>query len=301
MVMLGNNRLLPSMRALAAFEAAARTGSFTAAAAELSVTQGAVSRQIKVLEANLGAALFMRENMGIALTSVGEAYVRDVTEALARIRGATLRTLSDRGGGNLNLAVLPTLCSRWLIPRLPAFTVSHPGVTVNLSTRLRPFDFTKDEFDAAILIGGPDWPGLVSELLMTEQVVPVCSPRFAAEHTVDSPADIAKLPLLHIATRPRAWLEWFAAQGLDLDRTTGMHLEQFGMIAQAAGAGLGIALLPRFLVEPETTRGELVVALDAPVISSQAYYLVYPDGRLENAPLRLFRDWLLTLAPDDGG
>ncbi len=291
--MIADTRLLPSMRALAAFEAAARTGSFSAAAAELSVTQGAVSRRIKTLEADLGTALFVRKNLGIALTAAGETYLREVAAALTQIRGATLRALPARGGGNLDLAVLPTLCSRWLIPRLPEFTALHPGITVNLSTRLRPFDFSREDFDAAILVGGPHWSGAVSELLMEEQVVPICSPEFAARHRIESAADIAKLPLMHIATRPQAWREWFAACGFEAKGTPGMHLEQFGMIAQAAKAGLGVALLPRFLMEPEIARGELVVALDAPVTSSQAYYFVYPDSRV---PVQVFRDWLLAVA-----
>jgi LysR family glycine cleavage system transcriptional activator len=290
--------LIPSLGALQAFEAAARHGSFTRAAEELSLTQGAVSRQVAVLEDMLGVALFERVRQRVSLTEAGSAYAQEVRESLSRIASATLATMTLRGaGGTLALAILPTFGTRWLIPRLPEFFQRHPEITINFATRIRPFDFGREGLDAAIHFGDPVWPGAQMHRLMGETIVPVASPALLEREAIGEPADVLRVPLLHQSTRPRAWAEWLEAQGVDPRRSImGPVFEQFVMVAQAAVAGLGMAIVPRFLVEEELRSGQLAVAFDRPVESRQAYWLVYPEEKRDRAPVRAFRDWLLEAA-----
>ena len=157
--MLHARRFLPSLSLLSAFEAAARTGSVTIAARELDLTQSAVSRQIRALENQLGVELFVRERQTIRLTLAGDAYAREIREALRRISTASLNLRANPDGGTLTLAVLPAFGSRWLMPRLAGFLEHHRGMSVNLVTRLSPFDFKLDSIDAAIHFGDSIWPG----------------------------------------------------------------------------------------------------------------------------------------------
>ncbi|MCP8938796.1 transcriptional regulator GcvA [Alsobacter sp. SYSU M60028] len=286
---------VPSLGALQALEAASRHGSFTRAAEELNLTQGAVSRQIALLESELGVRLFERVRQRVALTPAGEAYAGQVREALVRLSAATLSIMTHRGaGGVLSLAILPTFGTRWLIPRLPEFFRQHPEITINFATRIRPFDFASEDLDAAIHFGEANWPGAVAHRLMGETIVPVASPALVAQAGVREPRDLLALPLLQQVTRPRGWAEWLTSQGLGSEKTIpGPVFEQFAMVAQAAQAGLGAAIVPRFLVEEELKAGTLVIPFDRPVESAQAYYLVYPRERRDRPPVAAFRDWLL--------
>ncbi len=169
--------LLPSVAALTAFESAGRHLSFSRAAAELHLTQGAVSRQIRQLEEMIGLDLFERVNQRVFLTDAGAAYLKDVRGILDELAGATRRVMASAGGGGvLDLAVLPTFATRWLMPRLPDFLAKYPGVTVNFTVRLEPFSFADDPCDAAIHHGEPTWPGAICLHLCDEAVVPVASP-----------------------------------------------------------------------------------------------------------------------------
>lgn len=278
---------------LCAFEASSRLQSFTEAAAELHLTQSAVSRQIRALEDLLGSQLFVRERQTIRLTTAGQAYAQEIREALDRISQATLGFRANPRGGTLNLAVLPTFGTRWLAPRLSKFFRAHPGVTVNLSTRLEPFDFRAEGLDAAVHFGAPVWPGAELEPLMAETVVPACSPAFKRRHKLARPSDLLGVPLLHVSTRPNAWQEWFKAKAVATQKVPGMFVDQFAMAAQAAIAELGIALLPRFLMEPEFTSRALVEAIpQGAVESASRYYLVWPSSRSNYPPLRTFSEWL---------
>ncbi|MBB4038451.1 LysR family glycine cleavage system transcriptional activator [Microvirga flocculans] len=286
-------RFLPSMSLLRAFEAAARLQSFTAAAAELNLTQGAISRQIRVLEELLGSNLFLRERQTVRLTSAGETYAREIREALKRISSATLSFRANPKGGTLNLAILPTFGTRWLTPRLPRFLSANPGITVNLATRLAPFDFNLEQADAAIHFGAPDWPGAELELLMSETVVPVCSPSLLDAYKFERPGDLLKAPLLHLVSRPDAWEHWFEAQDALTEPLHGMLFDQLATAAQAAISGLGIALLPAFLIEDELKRRDLVPAIDLPMRSAGQYYLAWPSSRSSYWPLVEFRQWIV--------
>lgn len=285
-------RLLPATKALAAFEAVARLGSFSAAAQELSLTQSAVSKQMAVLEGQLGIVLFERSGRGIVPTKEGVAYADAIAQALSIIRAASLRAMSGKTSQTLNLAILPTFGTRWLMPRIPSFILQHPEVTLNFATRIGHFDVATDDFDAAIQIGTPDWPGMETTFLMHETVAPMASPAFLREHPVATPEDLARLPLLHLGSRPEAWGHWFGTLGLSAPAMHGMRFEQFSTVAQACIAGVGIALLPQFLITSEIESGQLVVAYDHPVRSPRSYYLLSPHARAELPPVVAFRDWL---------
>jgi len=295
--MLSPRRFLPSLSHLQAFEAAARTGSITMAAKELNLTQSAVSRQIKALEEQLEVELFHRERQTIRLTTGGEAYVREVRDALKRISTASLNLRANPMGGTLNLAILPTFGTRWLAPRLPGFLQAHPGIILNLMTRLTAFDFRSESLDAAIHHGRGDWPGAATQLLREEYVIPACSPALKARYNFAEPADLRRAPLLHITTRPDAWERWLARYDALHEHAQGMLFDQFATVAQVARAGMGVALLPTFLIEEELASGQLVPAIDLPdqgiMKNAEAYYLAWPEERADHPPLIAFRQWLL--------
>ncbi len=289
-------RFLPATALLGAFEAAARLGSFTRAARELALTQSAVSRQIRSLEDQLGTRLFARVGRSVRLTAAGERYAREIGEPLRAIAQATVNLRTNPGGGVLDLAILPTFGTRWLAPRLPEFLARHPGITLNLTTRLRPFDFATERLDAAIHFGGPQWPGAETAFLLAETVIPACAPALLAAHPIAAPEDLRELPLLHLSTRPEAWERWFAAHGARPGELHGMVFDQFATAAQAAAHGLGVALLPRFLIARELADRVLVPALDLPLGGDEAYYLAWPPSRGDFPPLAAFRDWIIAEA-----
>lgn len=290
--MLSPRRFLPSLSLLTAFEAAARTNSITAAAKELALTQSAVSRQIKALEDQLEVQLFARERQSIRLTAGGAAYAREIRDALGKISAASLNLRANPAGGTLTLAIPPTFGTRWLAPRLPRFFAAHPGITMNLLTRINAVDFAKESIDAAIRVGTSDWPGTAALWLRGETVRPLCSPALRQRLAFATAAEVAAAPLLHLTSRPDAWERWMAHHGLPPRAVHGMLFDQFATVAQAAMSGLGVALLPDFLVEDERRAGTLVPALDLPMPNSSAYHLVWPRDRADHPPLIAFRDWI---------
>ena len=294
-------RLLPSISALRALEALDRLGSASAAAAELSLTQGAVSRQLQALERQLGLDLVHRDKKRLTLAAEAQEYAGEIRAALNQIAQSTLRLQTAPLAGTLNLAILPAFGMRWLMPRLPEFARLHPDVTINMTTRLEPFSFASEPFDAAIHFGRAEWPGTSSLLLKHEQLLPVCAPDLVAGTALRGPKDILNLPLLHIQTRPEAWPDWFAAQGVEPPETvSGTMYGQFATITQAAMHGLGVALMPDYLVEQDLATGRLVALHPAPTETRGAYYLVWPTSKSNAPALRKFRDWLATKAqPED--
>ena len=291
-------RKIPSLQALACFDAAARHESYTRAAQELALTQGAVSRQITALEDFLGVALFRRTRHGVALTERGADYARQVAPRLQGLAQDTLDVMSTQGpGGTLRLAAVPTFATRWLIPRLPMLAAQHPEITVHIETRTRPFMFADTPFDAALYAGTTEqvshWAGTRALRLLAEDVVPVCSPLFLGAHSTLTPAAIAQLPLLQQSTRADAWRQWFDAAGVNAPLAlSGPRYELFSMTAAAAVHGLGLALVPRLLIETELARGELVVACDQPLKGERAYYLITPERDEDRPVLNTFGAWL---------
>lgn len=284
-------RLLPSMSQLAAFEAVCRTGSTLAAAADLSLTQGAVSKLIHSLEAQLGVGLFLREGRRLSPTEAAESFARDVARALDLVSRGAQRVRSTQGGGTLALAVLPGFGTRWLAPRLPAFLAANPGITLNMGTRLEPFDLEAEGFDAAIHFGRASWPDAEHLKLFDEALVVVAAPGRLGGQAL---ADLARGPLLQLETRPAAWQAWFTAQGHDGALPQGMLFDQFAPMIEAAVYGLGLALVPEFLVRQELAEGRL--AAWGPARPGEgAYWLVWPKGRDSYPPLLAFRGWLARL------
>lgn len=291
-------RKIPSIEALIAFEAAARHESFTRSADELALTQSAVGRQIAGLEDYLGVPLFNRIKKRLTLTDAGRVYAKQVRDHLERIERDTLAAMAHRGaGGILELAVIPTFATRWLIPRLPQFYARHAHITLNLSTRAEPFMFNDTPFDAAIHVGNPVWPGAVAHHLFGEEMTPVCSPRVLDGRLTLDPADLGNFTLLHQSSRPEAWRHWFAQAGIDdANFMKGQRYEFFSMLVEAVRAGLGVALVPRFLVLNELTSGELVQPCDLSIRSENGYYLVYPECKQSSPLLKAFESWLLGAA-----
>lgn len=285
---------IPSLAALEAFEASARHRSFTKAAVELHLTQGAISRAVAALEAQLGTPLFARVRQRIQLTPAGEAYLNKVQPALRRLEAATLELKAFKGaGGVLNLAILPTFGTKWLIPRMPAFSTAHPEVLVNFTTRIYAFDFEAEELDAAIHLGEGRWPGAVLDHLLDEEVMVVCSPSLIPH--LRTPEDLKGQVLLQMASRPQGWEEWLAAKGLSgIDGRRGPRFEHHAMVLEAAVAGLGLAVLPTFLVQDELTNGRIVEAFaHTRARSGKAYWLAYPERHRDLPALAAFRRWLL--------
>jgi LysR family transcriptional regulator, glycine cleavage system transcriptional activator len=303
MTVRDKTRFLPSMTGLQAFEASARHLSFSRAAEEMNLTQGAISRQIRTIEEQLGFGLFRRVRQRLILTEAGAAYAPEVRACLARMEAATLELLAHQGtGGMLNLAVLPTFGTRWLIPRMPTFWRAHPGITVNFNTRTVPFDFGSEQIDAAIHFGDTSWPGVIAHRLMGEEVVPVCAPALLRDPGLRAIDDLGRHTLLQHTTRPLAFQEWLTAAAPDvhINGLKGPKFEHFAMVIQAAAAGLGVAILPRFLIEEELALARLVIPFDIPVRSAHAYYFVYPEEKREMPVVRTFGDWLVAEARKAG-
>ncbi|VFR79467.1 Glycine cleavage system transcriptional activator [plant metagenome] len=287
--------LNPSMSSLVAFEASARHGSFTRAAEELSLSQSAVSRQVQALEDLLGVALFERVGRHIELTEVGRVYATELSASLARIRDATVKAIAHRsGGGSIHLAVLPAFGTKWLLPRLPDFYAKYPEILIHLHSRVGTVDLSGNNLDAAICVGDGRWHGLNADKLLTEELVPVVGARNVVKHCFRSADDLRSVQLLQVAARPNLWLDWFKEQGLSVDRLRlGPQFELTSHLIQAVSSGIGVGLLPRFLVEDELATGTLRIPFDAPSPDGTGYYLLIPPHKANNRPMKVFRDWLL--------
>lgn len=290
---------IPSMGSLLAFEASARHESFTHASKELFLTESAVSRQIATLESNLGVRLFARTKQRVVLTRAGRVYWTQVRRALETLDRETLSIIAHGGGGGyLELAVLPTFASHWLIPRLNDFNTRVPDVRVNMGVQTNTFSFEASHFEAAIHYGAPTWPGTSSDYLFGEEVVAVCSPALLKK-PVKTPSELLSYPLLHSTTRPDAWTRWFAAVGVEDNSTMqGVRYELHTMLFAAAAASLGIALVPKFLIEGQLDQLGLIIPFNAISNVDSAYYLVYPTELSHGKPLEAFRAWLIEQASE---
>jgi LysR family glycine cleavage system transcriptional activator len=262
----------------------------------LNLTQSAVSRQIRQLEGLLDVALFERVRQRVVITDAGKLYLKDINRVLIDLKGSTSRVMACGASASLlNLAVLPTFATRWLMPRLSNFLQQHSDVTVNFAARRpTPFDFESEPFDAAIHYGSPNWPGAVTHHPMDEDTVPVCSPKFETLQRIKKPADLASTVLLHQSTRTEAWAEWFEIMGIDNSNPLrGSRFEQFAMIAQAAVCGLGVALLPRPLIEDELASGRLSLLFARPIRSANSYYVVVPEAKASSRLTSAFIQWII--------
>lgn len=299
---MSGSRFVPRMNELVAFEAAARHANFTSAAVELRLTQGAVSRAIAELEGRLGISLFDRVRQRVTLTEVGRHYFADVRGLLEQLRAATRQAMAvEPGGETLNLAVLPTFATQWLVLHLPDFAARFPRVTVNLSTRIRPFSFDAEPFDAAIHHGRPIWPGAATRHLMDESMLPMSSPAYKTIKGLRRPADLRNATLIHQETRPNAWAQWHEQAGLPTQMAfRGPTYDQFAMVAAAAAAGMGVALLPHFLVEQQLKERKLAQLFDLPLRTESAYYVALPETGARSIA-NAFADWAAGLLQPQKG
>lgn len=288
---------LPSLNGLRAFEAAARHLSFTKAAAELHVTQTAISHQIRRLEEQLGQRLFVRDIRAVHLTPAAEDYLVAVHAAFDELRVATAQLRRHDAPSALHISLTPSLAMKWLMPRLAAFHALHPDIAVSVSTSMQLVDFRREQVDLAIRYGRGSWPGVHAIWLMSEDIFPVCSPALRdGLHALRRPADLAQHRLLSVTSFPDEWLLWLTAAGLPTALAD--HAISFDMqflAFQAAIDGLGVAIGHSPLVQADLAAGRLVVPFSMALPSEMGFYLVTPDAA-PAAPVRLLRDWLLTEA-----
>lgn len=302
--MIVSRRFLPSIPSLLALEAVDRLGSAQAAAQDLSLTQSAISRQLKQLEAQMGVDLILRDQLRLGLTPAGQAFAREARQVLEKLGHASIKLRANPTGGSLDLSILPAFGLNWLAPRLKDFVARHPDITVNLHTHNRPFDFAASPAQAAIHYREgaqaaqegsdwhSDWPRVETLGLMPKHVLPVCAPDVLPS-VVNSPEQLLKLPLLHLETHPDSWEVWFAQHDVAATGLEGMLFDQSSTMTQAAVHGLGVALLPTFLAREEIRLGRLVPAINGAPVSLGHYALVWPEAQASHLPLMRFRDWLL--------
>lgn len=287
---------VPSLSVLRSFEAAAKHQSFTRAAEELHVTQGAISRMVRELEAQAGVPLFRPAGRGVALTDAGRNLARQLHADLERLR-QTMRSASAAGEGaqTLSIGVLPTFGSRWLAPRLPRFRAEHPKIEVAIYSRAKPFDLAREGIDIAIHFGRKEWvDGTLSELC-PEDLVAVASPVMAKRYEIAQPGDLQRMPLVHLHTRETAWQVYFDSLGVPMKRARqGAFFDQFATMINAAVHGLGAAIVPSYLIETELAQGTLV-AVGRPESPDDMYYVVTPRG-VANPAASAFRNWITAQA-----
>jgi LysR family transcriptional regulator, glycine cleavage system transcriptional activator len=291
---------LPSLNGLRAFEAAARHLSFTLAAAELNVTQTAISHQIRRLEEELGIRLFVRQNRALALTAEARDYLPGVRAAFNDLRLATDRLLRKDDDKVLTVSTLASLAAKWLLPRLTDFQEAHPGIDVRITTSTSLVDFQRDKVDAAIRYGRGQWPGLRADWLMADELFPVCSPSLLrAEKPLRRPEDLKDHVLLHTSNaNSDDWRLWLTAAGMpsDLAKQPGITFDMIFMTIQAAIDGIGVAMGRTSYVQDDIAKGRLVVPFKIALPADAGFYLVSPDGRREAPKLAAFRQWVVGAA-----
>lgn len=293
-------RKIPSNSALLAFEAAARHGSFARAADELALTEGAISRQIARLETFLGVGLFERAGNRVRLVANGARYAVQVREVLNRLeRDSQYLMGQPLDGASLDIAILPTFATRWLIPRLGHFQDQHPNITVHLAERMEPFIFSESGFDAAIHFENAAWAGMQTHHLLQEVLVPVCHPGLLSGGTAETLLD--KLPRLHRRQNPQAWQHYALETGIALTHSAvGARYDLHAMLIEAALAGLGVALVPRLYVEAELEQGRLVAPWPEGRTIAKNFCLVVPGpAALSEGPLQAFANWLMKEAKQE--
>jgi len=290
-------RRLPPLSALKAFEAAARHVSFTRAAEELCVTQGAVSHQVKALESELGIKLFNRERQQLIITDAGREYLNVVRDALDRIAMGTDRLVQRQSSGALTVSTSPDFAAKWLVHRLGRFAEAHPGIDLRVSATTHHVDFAREDVDIAIRHGDGHWPSLHVTRLCAEQLFAVCNPRLASE--LRQPSDVLKWPLLHLEDRS-AWFAWFDAAGVTgTDTIHGPTLNRASMLIDAAVDGHGIALARTTLAAWDLINKRLVRPFPIALPLSKSYWIISPKVTASLPKLVAFRNWLLAQASED--
>jgi LysR family glycine cleavage system transcriptional activator len=292
-------RRLPSLNALKVFEAAARSESFTRAAEELCVTQGAVSHQVKALEATLGIKLFNRERQRLVITEAGREYLAVVRDALDRIAVGTDRLVQRQNSGVLTVSTSPDFAAKWLVNRLGRFAEAHPDIDLRVSATVHYIDFAQEDVDLAIRHGDGNWPGLDVVRLCSEQLFPVCAPKLVSgRNGITKASDLLKFPLLRLDDW-KNWARWFDAAGIAAPVTQGPVLNRASMLIDAAVDGQGVALARTALAAWDLINGRLVKPIDVSLRMSNTYWIVCPKVTSGVPKIAMFRNWLLAEAADD--
>jgi LysR family glycine cleavage system transcriptional activator len=284
---------------LKAFEAAARHESFTRAAEELCVTQGAVSQQVKALEEGLGIKLFNRERQRLAITEAGRDYLTIVRDALDRIAVGTERLLQRQSAGVLTVSTSPDFAAKWLVHRLGHFAEQRTGIDLRVSAAMHHVDFAREDVDMAVRHGDGNWPGLDAVQLSTEQLFVICSPKLLSGRRLGKPADILKFPLIHLDSRAD-WTKWLRTAGMNDDNVKhGPVLNRASMVIDAAINGQGIALARTTLAAWDLLNGRLARPFSEALRLSKTYWIVCPKVTSSVPKITTFRDWLLAEASED--
>jgi DNA-binding transcriptional LysR family regulator len=287
-------RGVPSLSSLQAFEAAARHESFSKAALELSQTHGAICKKVNELEAQLGVALFERVRQRLVLSQAGAEYARRIRVHLDQIRRDTQELVNRRNEVQIQLAVGVTFAAQWLIPRLPEFYADNPDLRLHIMGRDQPTFFDNFSFDAAIYFSQSPWPGMPGhQLLSNGALLAVASPALAGGGL--TVAEIAALPWIHTRDLPRAWQSWSETASVrPVEHTAeNRHFDMFIMAINATLSGLGVALLPRILIERELHAGTLVQVHPQTVANPETLYYAFPEQKRGWEPLHRFESWLL--------
>ena len=292
-------RRLPPLKALRTFESAARLMSFTRAAEDLSVTQTAVSHQVRALEEWFGVSLFRRGGRKLALTEPGKLLYPAVSEAFDRIAEVAERIRGVQDRRTLTISVTPTFGSRWLAQRLGRFWREHPDIDLRLHHSVKRVDFVRDGVDAAVRWGRGVWDGMEAEPLMPAWVMPLCSPSLLeGDNPLRKPGDLAHHTLLH-ETDYQEWTEWLAAAGVrDVDGHRGPVINDPNIIARAAVDGHGVAMGVPSMLADEIGTGRLIAPFGMTADPDLAYYFVYPRGAADRALVKAFREFLLEEASE---
>jgi LysR family transcriptional regulator, glycine cleavage system transcriptional activator len=293
-------RRLPPLNALKAFEAAARHESFTRAAEELFVTQGAVSHQVKALEQELGVKLFNRERQRLIITDAGQEYLVTLRDAFDRIAVGTERLLQRQSSGVLTVSTSPDFAAKWLVNRLGRFAEEHANIDLRVSATLHHVDFAREDVDLAVRHGDGNWPGLDVVRLCAEQLFPVCSPKLlTGRNRLKRPADVLKFPLLHVNDR-KDWVRWLEAAGVQTaDLTHGPVLNRVSMAIDAAVDGQGIVLARTALAATDLINGRLVRPFAEELRLSKTYWIICPKATTTLPKIVTFRAWLLAEAANE--
>jgi LysR family glycine cleavage system transcriptional activator len=291
---------LPPLNNLKTFEAAARHESFTRAAEELCVTQGAVSQQVKALEEGLGIKLFNRERQRLIITEAGRDYLVIVRDALDRIALGTERLLQRQNAGVLTVSTSPDFAAKWLVHRLGHFAEAHSGIDLRVSATLHHVDFAREEVDLAVRHGDGNWLGLDAVQLSSEQLFAVCSPKLlSGRRRLGKPADLLKLPLIHLDNR-EDWTKWLRAVGVDEGKVAhGPVLNRPSMVIDAATNGQGVALARTTLAAWDLINGRLVRPFRDSLPLSKTYWIICPKATSNVPKIVTFRTWLLSEAAED--
>ena len=292
-------RRLPPLNALKAFEAAARSESFTRAAEELNVTQGAVSHQVKALEATLGIRLFNRERQRLVITGAGREYLAVVRDALDRIAVGTERLMQHQSSGVLTISTSPDFAAKWLVYRLGRFAETYPEIDLRISATAHHVDFAREDVDLAVRHGDGKWPGLDVARLCSERLFPVCSPKLlSGRNRITTASDLLKFPLLRLDDW-KTWTRWFEAAGVSDPVAHGPVLNRASMVIDAAVDGQGVALARTALAAWDIINGRLVRPSDVSLKMSNTYWIVCPKVTSSLPKIAKFRNWLLTEADED--